>query len=320
MAKTRSHPPTLITLTRRTLLEECCVRKGQHLLVAVSGGPDSMALLHVLGILRPRLGFLLSAHGVDHGLRPEAAEELALARALAADLGVPFTTSRVDLSPGGNLQARARALRYGALSTAVIEHGAELLLTAHHAEDRAETVLIRLLRGSGPRGLAVLPARDGALCRPLIRARRADIEAHLRRHGLLVARDPSNADRRFLRVRVRAELLPLLETLSPSIVQHLNALADQMAVTPVGPPIDFGAESPPALSRAHLLQLCRARQQRIAGARVSLPGGREAWVDLRTGNAAVGEARPVARSDRPFAMPRKKTLPSIGDAKGSDRG
>ena len=153
----RSHPPTLLTLATRTLSEECGLERGERILVAVSGGPDSMALLDVLARLGPKLGFDIVAHGVDHGLRPEAAAELDLAERNAAQLGVPFARTKVALKSGGNLQARARAVRYAALEEAASAHSATLIATAHHADDRAETVLLRLLRGSGPRGLAVLP-------------------------------------------------------------------------------------------------------------------------------------------------------------------
>ena len=148
----RSHPPTLITLTTRTLREECGVVRGDRILAAVSGGPDSMALLDVLARLAPKLGFEVAAHGVDHGLRPEARAELDLAEQHARRLAVPFGRSLVDVEAGGNLQARARTARYGALERAQRDSGATLLATAHHADDRAETVLLRLMRGAGPRG------------------------------------------------------------------------------------------------------------------------------------------------------------------------
>src|SRR3954469_19845594 len=107
----RSHPPTLIKLAERTLREECAVPRGARILCAVSGGPDSMALLDVLAGLAPKLGYELVAHGVDHGLRPEAVTELDLAARHAAARGVPFERSRVSVGVGGNLQARARTAR-----------------------------------------------------------------------------------------------------------------------------------------------------------------------------------------------------------------
>jgi tRNA(Ile)-lysidine synthase len=111
----RSHPPSLLTITARTIQDEPLFGRGDRVLVAVSGGPDSMTLLHALAHLRGRVGHALAAHGVDHGLRPEAAAELDRAEAFARTLEVPFDRSRVDLRPGGNLQARARDARYAAL-------------------------------------------------------------------------------------------------------------------------------------------------------------------------------------------------------------
>lgn len=289
----RSHPPTLVTLVSRTLREECGLEPGARVLAAVSGGPDSVAMLDVLAQLAPKLGFELVAHGVDHGLRPEASGELELAQAHALRLGVPFTRTSVVVHPGGNLQARARAARYQALEAARERTGCALIATAHHADDRAETVLLRLLRGAGPRGLAVLPARAGNRIRPLLRARKADILAHLGRRQLAFAEDPSNRDRRYLRARVRHEVLPLLAELSPGIVDHLNALADEL----LGGENDEVLARLPALSglglgRAQRTLLRRALDRKQAGARVLLKGGWEARVD-----PATSVVRVSARSD-----------------------
>jgi tRNA(Ile)-lysidine synthase len=293
----RSHPPTLSTLCSKALREECGVGRGARILVAVSGGPDSLALLHVLSRLAPKLGLSVVAHGVDHGLRAEASAELDLSARLSESWGVPFSRTRVDVAEGGNLQARARAARYEALESAQRALSAELLATAHHADDRAETVLLRLLRGAGPRGLAVLPARAGTRIRPLIRARRADVELHLERHGILPATDPSNRDPRFLRVRVRQELLPLLSELSPGIVAHLNTLADAL-VSSVSS--ESGAEparsaGEPELGRAHIALLSRARALKQGNARVRLPGGWEARYDPVTGETSVAKVRGTSR-------------------------
>lgn len=269
----RSHPPTLITTVRRTLLEECAPLTSRTVLAAVSGGSDSQAMLSVLARLAPKLGFRLVAHGVDHGLRPAAADELGLAESLAARLGVPFGRTRLALTPGGNLQARARAGRYAALREVAAPDDA-LIATAHHADDRAETVLLRLLRGAGPRGLAVLAPRAHDVIRPLVRASKRDVLLHLTRHSIDFAEDPSNKDAAFLRVRVRAEALPLLEQLSPQIVRHLNALADALSGSSLpafsGFPV---AEGEPELNRAQIHQALRASRLgrsitiRVAGGR-----------------------------------------------------
>lgn len=225
--KKGSHPPSLLRIVERTLREECRLAVGDCLLLAVSGGGDSMAMLHVLGRLAPRFGIRLYAHGVDHGLRPEAGRELDLAAGLAAQLGIEFSRSSLSLEHGPNLQSRARGLRYQALNQRAVDLGAAFVATAHHADDRAETVILRLLRGAGLHGLGVLPARRGQLVRPLVRARRADILAHLRRHEIAFASDPSNQNTHYLRVKVRLEILPALAAVAPRIVDELCAIADE---------------------------------------------------------------------------------------------
>jgi tRNA(Ile)-lysidine synthase len=232
IAMPRSHPPTLITIARGTVREHRLLERGTVVLAAVSGGADSMALLHVLSLLRRDLAFGLFAHGVDHGLRPEAAAELDAAQDFARALDVPFTRTQVGVGVGGNLQARAREARWGALRTAARQAGADRIATGHHADDRAETWLMRVLRGTHAPGLGVLPPRDGDRIRPLLRARRADIDAHVRRHRIPHCSDPSNRDPRFLRVRVRQELMPALERLNPRVVEHMCVLADELASLP----------------------------------------------------------------------------------------
>ena len=185
----------------------------------------------------------------------------ALAEALARKLGVPFARSVLRLEPGSNLQARAREARYAALRSAAAPAGA-LIATAHHADDRAETVLLRLLRGAGPRGLAVLAPRAQDVVRPLIRATKRDVLLHLERHCLDFAEDPSNQNAAFLRVRVRSEALPLLTELSPQVVRHLNALADALSDLREAALPDLGSlelpNSAPTLNRAQISEVLRA--------------------------------------------------------------
>ncbi len=223
-----THPPTLLTIVLRSLNGECKALRGSTVLVATSGGRDSQALLHALAWHHKKMGLRLVAHGVDHGLRPEAAAELDLAQMLAERMHIPFARTTVEVRGGGNLQARARDARFHALREAAANSNAQFIATAHHAEDRAETVLLRLLRGAGPRGLAVLPPLSLDLARPILRASRAAIDAHVERHGLPFSSDPSNTNRRFARVRVREEVLPLLRQLDPQVVLHLSNLADRL--------------------------------------------------------------------------------------------
>lgn len=285
----RSHPPSLTTLVRRTLAEECGALAGRTVLAAVSGGGDSQAMLSVLARLAPSFGFALRAHGVDHGLRAEARRELDVAQALAERLQVPFARTELALARGGNLQARAREARYAALREAARAEGA-LIATAHHATDRAETVLLRLLRGAGPRGLAVLAPRAHDVIRPLVRASKEDVLLHLQRHHLEFSQDPSNADAAFLRVRVRHEALPLLEQLSPGIVRHLNTLADALAgadLPAVGDTIaDFAGEDP---NGAQIREALRARRLGRA-VTIRVAGGRDLIVGEVDRSSRAGDA------------------------------
>lgn len=283
--------PSLTTVVVRALRGEARVAKGTTLLVAVSGGPDSMALLDVLARTCPKLGIGLVAHGVDHGLREGAGAELDLVDAHASALGVPFARTKLALAPGGNVQARARAARYAALAAAARTASAGAVATAHHADDRAETLLMRLLRGAGPRGLAVMPARaplPGSstagdeppleLLRPVLRARREALRAYVARHRIPFATDPSNLNPRFLRARVRAEVLPLLEALSPEIVSHLEALADRLLeLRPASPSLPALAPEAPAwaagLPGRTQEALARLLASRSPHDRVWLPGG-----------------------------------------------
>jgi tRNA(Ile)-lysidine synthase len=237
-----------------------------------------MALLSVLGRLGPKLGLHVHAHGIDHGLRESAAAELDLAEQLAAALGVRFVRTRVHVAGGGNVQARARAARWTALCEHANTLGRAAIATAHHADDRAETVLLRLLRGAGATGLGVLPPRANApvqtthipiaVVRPFLRASKAQILNYVKKHGISFATDPSNLDPRFGRTAVRTRLLPLMQELDPSIVTHLCALADELSA-PARPPADWTSAFPRA-TREAIAQLSATRSQTT---RVWLPGG-----------------------------------------------
>jgi tRNA(Ile)-lysidine synthase len=255
-----------------------------------------MALLDVMARLRQGLGFVLSAHSVNHGLRREAAAEVELCRELCRELGVPFSCSELSLNDGSNLQARARQARYRVLREHAQKLETRFIATAHHAEDRAETVLMRVLRGAGVDGLGVMPARDGDLLRPMIRASRLDVDNHLSRHQIAFAEDASNQDPRFLRVRVRNQLMPLLCQLSPQIVKHLTDLADQVIVGDV-PQITDPAGNRVALGRAQITQLRRILQRRQLDASVALAGGASIRLDPSSGEPIVEVAAEVPRGE-----------------------
>jgi tRNA(Ile)-lysidine synthase len=177
--------------------------------------------------LRAEHGCALLVASVDHALRAEAARELELAARLAAQLALPFHPLRVEVERGASLQAQARAARYAALLACAHEHGAERVAVGHTLDDQAETVLARLLRGTGVEGLgAIEPRRDDGVVRPLIDAARDSVHRYARELALEVAQDPSNQDARFLRVRIRNEYLPRLRRENPRLTHALAHLAD----------------------------------------------------------------------------------------------
>jgi tRNA(Ile)-lysidine synthase len=199
--------------------------------VAVSGGPDSLALLLLAAAARPGQ---VEAATIDHGLRPEASDEAAMVATVCDRIGVRHATltARWSELPETAIQERARNQRYRLLAYWAEERGLNALSTAHHAEDQAETLLMRLSRGSGVRGLAgmrprsVSPGAHVRLVRPLLGWRRAELEQICERAGLTPVADPSNDDQRFERVRVR-RALAALDWLDAGAVAHSAAnLAD----------------------------------------------------------------------------------------------
>ncbi len=200
---------------------------GARLCVALSGGVDSTVLLHALAGERKRLGFGLMAAHVHHGLSPEADRWRASCAEFCAALEVPFSCSEVVVprdDPRG-LEAAARAARHAALGRV----DADWLVFGHHQDDQAETLLFRLLRGTGLRGAgamtAIEPGRPGRL-RPLLGLRRADIAAYARDRSLVWVEDESNADTRFARNRLRHDILPAIERDWPGAVPALARAAD----------------------------------------------------------------------------------------------
>lgn len=221
---------TLVGVVQRSIRQQAMFGPGDRVLVAVSGGADSVGLLLVLSELRRRLGVELVAAHVHHGLRgAEADADQACAAAAAERLGVPFVRAAIGPRLTGsrsNLEARARALRYAALRRLAGIHGCNRIATGHTRDDQAETVLMRIVRGSGLRGLgAIRPRRRDGVVRPLIDCRRAAVRAAVEQAGLGYRHDTSNDDPRFLRTQVRARLLPLLAELNPAIVDACAGLA-----------------------------------------------------------------------------------------------
>lgn len=183
---------------------------------AVSGGADSVALLHALAVEAPARGLRLVAAHLDHGLREGSADDAAFCASLCASLGVPLRAARADVAGRARrdrdgLEQAARLERHAFLRRVRDDEGAATVALAHTGDDQAETVLLRLLRGAGRRGLRAMRVRSRSLWRPLLAVSRADVLAHLASAGLSWREDPSNRDLRFARNRVRHELLPYLE-------------------------------------------------------------------------------------------------------------
>ncbi|WP_297671230.1 tRNA lysidine(34) synthetase TilS [uncultured Desulfovibrio sp.] len=218
----------LLGAVERFCREDLRLPRGAHLLLGVSGGADSAALALVMRLLAPRLDLALHALTVNHGLRPEAADDAAHARRLCAGLGIPCAVRDADVR--GYAAARAvgledagRRLRYALLEGERRACGADCIALGHHAGDVSEDVLLRLVRGAGWPALGGMTARDDArrLVRPLLAADPAALRALLRECGLAWREDGSNADRRFRRNRLRHDVLPLLREENPSLERTL---------------------------------------------------------------------------------------------------
>jgi tRNA(Ile)-lysidine synthase len=204
------------------------IPRGSPIIVAVSGGPDSTALLHGAAHLAPALGWRLTTAHLDHQLRDGSGDDAKAVAAAAAALDLPSVVRSVDVralatAEHRSLEDAGRQARYRFLEEVAAGLGTDALVaTAHTADDVAETILLRLARGSGLRGLRGIPARRGRVVRPLLGARRATLRAALDAAGITYAVDPSNADLAHARNRVRAEILPALERLNPAIVDALT--------------------------------------------------------------------------------------------------
>lgn len=195
-------------------VRRCC------LLVAVSGGPDSVALLHLLAEVAPEFGLTLAVAHVDHGISSESRVVAAGVAALAARLGLPCIERQLKLGASAT-ETTARTARWHALRQMQHAAGAAWIVTAHHLDDQAETVMMRVLRGTGPAGLAGMSAQDGNVLRPLLSFRREELAQYLQLCGLGAWLDPANRDPRHDRAWIRNELIPLLQRRWPRVSQDL---------------------------------------------------------------------------------------------------
>lgn len=202
--------------------------KGDAVVAAVSGGADSVCLLHLLYRLRREWGFQLSCAHINHGLRAEAAEDAAFVEALCKEWNIPFLLHEENVQKTAeaeklSLELAGREVRYRFLKNL----GADAVLTAHNKNDAAESVLMHLIRGSGLDGLCGMQKKRGdGVCRPLLRFTRTQIEAYLREHSMSWREDETNSDVRYTRNKIRHELLPLILEINPSFLETVERMTE----------------------------------------------------------------------------------------------
>lgn len=213
--------------------------RGTPMLLALSGGPDSRALLYRLLVYCRECGAPLSVAHVNHMIRgAEADRDERFVRSLAEDAGIDCYVERIDVpsraaAAGQGLEEAAREARYSYFDRLMAERQIPILVTAHNASDRLETLLFNLARGSGLRGLCSLqlsrPVAHGVLIRPLLYATRAEIEAYLRIRDLESVTDSTNSDDAYSRNRIRHTVIPALAEVNPALLQNAARLADSLA-------------------------------------------------------------------------------------------
>lgn len=226
--------PPLVQAVRRSLDSIGLLRPGVTVVAALSGGPDSVALTDALVRAAKKPGILVVAAHLDHALRKDSREDAQFCEELCDRMKIRLRSGRGK--PGakalrdGGLEEAARLTRYSFLRRVAREENASAIVLGHTLDDQAETVLMRLVRGSGALGLSAMKAWDGELLRPLLETRRSAVMAHLTARHLPYRTDPSNKDPAFTRNRVRHELIPLLERqFNPNIAEALGRTARTLA-------------------------------------------------------------------------------------------
>lgn len=221
----------LLKKAKRTIKKYSMLYGKERVLIGLSGGPDSVCLLHVLHALKDNLRLDLHALYIDHGLRPEEVPlEIKFCENLCENLKVPFITKSIDVksyaqSQGMNRQEAARALRYMVFEETAYKINAQRIALGHTADDQAETLLMRLFRGSGPTGLSAIPPIRGIIIRPLIEIERAEIERFLEEEKIDFIVDSSNLRKDYLRNKIRSSLIPMLKEYNPAIIDTLSRTA-----------------------------------------------------------------------------------------------
>jgi tRNA(Ile)-lysidine synthase len=300
------------TIEREGLLGAPGTGAGERVLVAISGGPDSVALLHALLAIAPERGVLLEAATVDHGLRPEAAAEAAAVASRCQAIGIRCAVLRVDVSAARqghvSLQDAARRVRLAALAAAARERGCRWVALGHTADDQAETVLFRIVRGTGLRGLRGIPYARGPFVRPLLDVRRRQVLRFLGQRALPFVEDPSNRDRRFTRSRVRHEWLPFLQRENPQVVEALLELGrEAQRVLPASPPA--GAGPLPPMGRRAAAKVAELAAEGRGTRYVHFEGG---TAEVAYGQVLVRAGHPPRQASAPPAPERRVEIPGPG--------
>ena len=227
--KNHSKPHPLVTAVADTIAHEKMLQPGDRVLVGVSGGADSVALLHILYQLSVSRDLDIGVAHLNHALRGKASDgDAAFVQTVARQLDLPCFCTRQDVGlrrqkQGGSLEEAGRRARYRFYELTAKAQGFTKIALGHHADDNAELVLMNLLRGSGPMGIAgIPPTRAPGIIRPLIHARRRDIMSYIKDNDLPFVVDASNQDPRFLRNKVRNELIPAVsEAYNPRLTEAL---------------------------------------------------------------------------------------------------
>ncbi|GLY97078.1 tRNA lysidine(34) synthetase TilS [Actinoplanes sp. NBRC 103695] len=222
--------PAPVAATRRAVRSALAwLPAGSLVLVACSGGADSLALAAATSFVAPRMGLRAGLVTIDHGLQAGSAARAEAVVGWAAGFS-PVLSMAVEVSGAGGPEAAARNARYAALEAAALEYAAAAVLLGHTRDDQAETVLLALARGAGPRGMSGMPVRRGLLLRPFLGVARSETRKACAALGLEIWDDPHNRDSAYARARVRADLLPaLIAALGPGVVDNLARTAGQLA-------------------------------------------------------------------------------------------
>lgn len=224
---------TLQDRFHRHLCETGCIPAGSHVLVALSGGADSVALLSLLLDCPPTMCLHIEAAHLDHALRADSLQDAQFVAQFCGERKVPLVSRRIEVAAvakekRGNLEEVARELRREFLVETAGIRSCSLIALGHHADDQAETFMMRLLRGSGIGGLAGMRMVDGPIVRPLLSFRKLELLDYLRMRGLVWREDESNRDQGYTRNRLRHQLLPLLESFNPQIATQLAGLCERL--------------------------------------------------------------------------------------------